>query len=140
MLPLVVLAWDTFWETTLTNQTKVVVVWNYKSIWDAIRSTPGASPPHLSGRTGRGESGACIGKGQTKSDQGRKTSVESLSTLPSRAGRDTFSRKKPWLWMPLFSLLQMGANSFRTTPLKSIKKKKKKNWDKFDPQSLKRHA
>ena len=35
------------------NQTKVLVVRNSKSIWDAIRSTPGASPPHLGGRTGR---------------------------------------------------------------------------------------
>ena len=55
MLPLVVLAWETFWETTLANQTKVLVVRNQKSIWDAIRSTPGASPPHLGGRTGRDE-------------------------------------------------------------------------------------
>ena len=28
MLPLVVLAWEIFWETTLANQTKVIVVWN----------------------------------------------------------------------------------------------------------------
>ena len=56
MLPLGVLAWETVQKTTLlhpgwrqrkrTSQTKVVV-WNQKSIWDAIRSTPGASPPHL---------------------------------------------------------------------------------------------
>ena len=39
--------------------------------------------------------------------------------------------------MPLFSLLQMGASSSRTTPLKCIFLK---NWDKFDPQNLKRHA
>ena len=73
------------------------------------------------GRTGRGESGACTGKGQTKSDQGRKTSVESLSTPPSRAGRGALGGKKPWLWMLLFSLLQMGTNSSRTIPLKCIK-------------------
>ena len=40
--------------------------------------------------------------------------------------------------MSLFSLLQMGANSSRTTSLKCIKKKK--NWDKLDPQNLKRYA
>ena len=38
--------------------------------------------------------------------------------------------------MPLFSLLQMGASSSRTTPLKCIFLK---NWDKFDAQSLKTH-
>ena len=36
---------------------------------DAIKSTPGTYPPHLGGRTGRDEYGACVGKGQTKSDQ-----------------------------------------------------------------------
>ena len=56
MLPLIVLAWETFQKTTLlhprwhqrkrTSQTKVVVC-NQKSTWDAIRSTPGTSPPHL---------------------------------------------------------------------------------------------
>ena len=54
---------------------KVLMVRNWTSVWDAIRSTPGASPPHLSGRTGRDEYGACIGKGQTKSDQRRKALV-----------------------------------------------------------------
>ena len=38
--------------------------------------------------------------------------------------------------MPLYSLLQMEASRSRTTPLKCIKKKK--SWDKFDPQSLKK--
>ena len=42
---------------------------------EAIRSTPGASPPHLGGRTGRDEYVTCIGKGQTKSNQERKTLV-----------------------------------------------------------------
>ena len=51
MLPLIVLPWERFWETTLANQTKVLVVRNWKSIRDAIRSTPGASPPYLGDRT-----------------------------------------------------------------------------------------
>ena len=38
--------------------------------------------------------------------------------------------------MLLFYLLQMGANSSRTTSLKCIKKKK---WDKFDLQNLMTH-
>ena len=53
---------------------------------------------------GMNEYGASIGKGQTKSDQGRKALVESLSTSPPRVGRDTSGGKKPQLWMPLFSL------------------------------------
>ena len=32
MLPLIVLAWERFWETTLANQTKDLVVRNWKSI------------------------------------------------------------------------------------------------------------
>ena len=55
MLPLVVLASEASWETALANQTKVLAVRNEKSIWGAIRSTLGASPPRLSGRTGRDE-------------------------------------------------------------------------------------
>ena len=43
--------------------------------WCISRSTPGASPPHLGGRTGRYKYGTCISKGQTKSNQGRKASV-----------------------------------------------------------------
>ena len=46
--------------------------------------------------------------------------MEGLSAPPSRAGRDASGGKKPWLWMLLFSLLQMGARSSRITPLKCI--------------------
>ena len=99
-----------------------------KSIWDAIRSTSAVSPPHLDGRTRRDKFGACVGKGQTKSDQGRKALVESLSTPPSRAGRNASSGKKPRLWIPLLSLLEMGANHFRTTPLTYIFKKLGQVW------------
>ena len=58
------------------------------------------------------------------SDQGRKALVESLSTPPPRVRRDTSGGKKPQLWMPLFSLLQMGASSSKATLYKYIKKKK----------------
>ena len=118
-----VLAWEASQKVTLiapwvASEASEVKSWT--SVRDAIRSTPGACPPHPGGRTGRDEYGACVSKGQTKSNQGRKTLVESLSTPPSKAGRDTFSEKKPWLLMRLFSLLQMGANSSRTTLLKCI--------------------
>ena len=81
MFPPVVLAWEAFQKVTLiapqvaSEESKVLMMRNWTSVWDAIRSTPGASPPHLGGRTGRDEYGACVSKGQTKSDQKRKTLV-----------------------------------------------------------------
>ena len=79
MLPLVVLAGNILesyspppWlvQRMSENQAKVLMARNWKSIWDAIRSTPGAFPPHFGGRMRRAE-GDCIGKGQTKGNQGR---------------------------------------------------------------------
>ena len=62
------------------NQAKVLMVRNWKSIWDAIRSTPGASQTYFGGRMRRAE-GDCIGKEQTKGNQGRKASGgKSVST------------------------------------------------------------
>ena len=88
MFPSAVLAWEAFQKVTLiaprvaSETSKVLMVRNWTSDRDAIRSTPGTSPPHLSGRTWRVEDGACIGKGQTKSDQERKTlGVKSVYTL-----------------------------------------------------------
>ena len=39
------------------NQAEVLMARNSTSIWDAISSTPGASPPLLGGRSGRDDSG-----------------------------------------------------------------------------------
>ena len=72
----VVLAWEAFWKVTLiapwvaSEASKVLMVRNCSSVWDAIRSTPGTSPPHLCGRTGRDEYSTCVGNRQTKPDQG----------------------------------------------------------------------
>ena len=61
--------------------------------------------------------------------------MESLSTLSSRAGRDISDGRKQRYWSLFFYLLQMGATqSSRLTPLNCVLK----NWDKFDPQSLKK--
>ena len=74
MFPPAVLAWEAFWKVTLiapwvaSEASKILMVRSWMSERDAIRSTPGASPPHLGGRTGRDEYDACIGKGQTKSN------------------------------------------------------------------------
>ena len=76
-----VLAWEAFWKVTLiaprvaSEASKVLIVKSWTSVRDAIRSTPGASPPCLGGRARGDEYGRCIGKGQTKSHQGRKASV-----------------------------------------------------------------
>ena len=61
MFPPVVLACEAFWRVTLiapwvaSEASKVLMVRNWTSIRDAIRSTPGAFPAHLGGRTGRDE-------------------------------------------------------------------------------------
>ena len=84
MFPLVVLAWEAFWKVTLdsprvTSEASKVKSWT--SSRDAIKSTPGTSPPHLGGRTGRDADCTCIGKGQTKSDQeGKAFGVTSVYT------------------------------------------------------------
>ena len=81
MFPPVVLAWEAFQKVTLvapwvaSEASKVLMVRDWTLVCDAISFTPGASPPYLSGRTGRKEDGACIGKGQTKSYRGRKALV-----------------------------------------------------------------
>ena len=58
-----------------SEASKALKVRSWMSVRYAIRSFPGASPSHLSGRTRRGKYGACVGKGQTKSGQGRKALV-----------------------------------------------------------------
>ena len=79
--PPAILAWEAFRKVILiapqvaSEASKILRVRKWTSVWDAIGYTPGASPPHLCGRTGRDEYGTCIGKGQTKSNQGRKASV-----------------------------------------------------------------
>ena len=57
------------------------MVKSWKSGRDVIRSTPGTFPPHLGGRTGKDVDGACVSKGQTKSDQeGKAFGVKSVYT------------------------------------------------------------
>ena len=74
--PPVVLAWEAFPKVTLiapqvASEASEVKSWT--SVRDTIRSAPGASPPRLGGRTRRDECDACLGKGQTRSDQEGKT-------------------------------------------------------------------
>ena len=81
MFPPAVLAWEAFQKVTLiaprvaSEASKVLMMRIWTSVWDAIRYTPNASPPHLGGRTGRDEYNTCVSKGQTKSNQGRKALV-----------------------------------------------------------------
>ena len=68
MFPPAVLAWEAFWKVTLiaprvaSEASKVLMVRYWTLVWDAIRSTPGASLPCLGGRAGRREYGAREGK------------------------------------------------------------------------------
>ena len=81
MFPTAVLAWEAFWKVTLiapwvaSVASKVLMVKSWTSVWDAIRSTPVASPHRLGGRPGRDEYVAYVSKGQTKSNQERKALV-----------------------------------------------------------------
>ena len=81
MFPAVVLAWEALQKVTLiapwlaSEASKILMVRSWTSVRDAIRSTPGASPPCLGDRTRRDEYDTCVGKGQTKSDQERKALV-----------------------------------------------------------------
>ena len=87
MFPPAVLAWEAFQKVTLiapwmpSEASKVLMVKSWTSVRDAIRSTPGASPPCLDGRTGRDEHDTCVSKGQTKSGQeGKAFGVKSVYT------------------------------------------------------------
>ena len=84
MCPPEVLAWEAFRKVTLIAPqvaSEAIEVKSWTSARDAIRSTPGASPPRLGGRTGRSECDSCVGKGQTKSDQeGKAFGVMSVYT------------------------------------------------------------
>ena len=59
--PPAILAWEAFQKVTLiapwvaSEASKVLMVTSWTSVRDAIRSTPGVSPSHLSGRTRRDE-------------------------------------------------------------------------------------
>ena len=87
MLPPQVLAWEAFRKVTLiaprvaSEASKALMVRSWTSVRVAIRSTPGASPSHLGGRTGRDECDTCVGKGQTKSNrEGKALGVKSVYT------------------------------------------------------------
>ena len=61
MFPPAVLAWEVFRKVALiapllaSETSKVLMVRSWTAVRDAIRSTPGASPPRLGGRTKRVE-------------------------------------------------------------------------------------
>ena len=75
MFPPAVLAWEAFQKVTLiasgvaSEASKVLTMRKWALVWDAIKSTPGASPPCLGDRARWDEWGTYIGKGKTKSDQ-----------------------------------------------------------------------
>ena len=82
------LAWEAFWKVTLiapqvaSEASKVLMVRSWTSVRDAIRSTPGASPARLGGRTGRDKYGSCIGRDRLSPT--RKTKLWCSVCLHSR--------------------------------------------------------
>ena len=66
MFPPAFLAWEAFQKVTLiaswiaSEASKVLMVRNWTSVWDAIRSTPDASPPHHYGRMRRDDDGTAL--------------------------------------------------------------------------------
>ena len=81
------LAWEAFWKVTLispwvaSEASKVLMVKSWMSVRYAIRSTPGASLPHLGDGTERDEYDSCVNMGQTKSNQkGKAFDVKSVYT------------------------------------------------------------
>ena len=129
MCPPEVLAWEAFQKVTLiaprvASEESEVKGWT--SVRDAIRSTPGASPPHLGDRTGRDECEACVCKGQTKSNQeGKLWCKVCLHPHLEQGGTPLVEKNDAGRF---FSLLQMGANNSSLTPLNCILK----NWDRFE--------
>ena len=136
MLPLVVLAWETFQETTLASQTKL---WWYGTR-NQFRMSSGLPLVHLHPASvvelGRTNKVPVSVRDRLKSSQGREALVESLSTPPSIAGRDASDGRKQRCW-PLFffSLTDWNYSKFQTHTFGLCVLK---NWDKFDPQSLKK--
>ena len=102
MFPPAALAWEAFRKVTLIALwvASQVMVKSCTSVRDAIRSTPGASPPHLGGRTRRDEYVACVGKGQTKSNQeGKAFGVVCLHPHLGQRGTPPVER---WSWSIFF--------------------------------------
>ena len=64
-----------------SEASKVLMVKSWMSVRYAIRSTPGASLPHLGDGTERDEYDSCVNMGQTKSNQkGKAFDVKSVYT------------------------------------------------------------
>ena len=136
IFPPVVLAREVFWKVTLiaprvaSEASKALMVSNWTLGCDAIRSAPGASPPPLSGGTGRDEYGACVGRDRlSPTREGELWWKVCLHPHLEQGGMPPIEKGR---WS-LFSLLQMVANNSSLTPVNCILK----NWDRFDPQSLK---
>ena len=61
MFPPAVLAWEAFWKVTLiapgvaSEASKVLTMRNWALVWDAIKSSLGASPPCLDNRARQDE-------------------------------------------------------------------------------------
>ena len=132
-MPPAVLAWGAFGKVTLIapRAASEVMMKSWTSGRDAIRYTPGTSPPHLCGRTGRVK--MVPAPIRDRLSPTRKEKFWCKICLQPHVGQGGTPLVERWCWS-LFSLLQMGASNSSLTPLNCILK----NWDRFDPQGLKK--
>ena len=112
-----------------SEASRVVTVGSWTSVRDAIRPTPGASlPVSMAGQGGTSRSPVSV---RDRSDrEGKLWCKVCLQPHLEQGGTPPVER---WHWS-IFSLLQMGANNSSLIPLNCILK----NWDRFDPQDLKK--
>ena len=90
---------------------------------------PCVSPPRLGGRTRRDEEGACVSKGQTKSDQEGKLQCKVClhSHLEHGGTPPVKKKKKPRLWRHFFLSYRWELAVPEPPPLKCIFKKTETN-------------
>ena len=107
MFPPEVLAWEAFWKVTLiaprvaSKASKFLMVRSWTSFRDATRSTPGASPPRLGGRTRRDEDVTCAGKGQSPTRKEKLWCNVCLHPHLEQGGMPLVERGR---WLLFFSL------------------------------------
>ena len=111
------------------------MVWNQKSTRDALRPPPVHLHPALVVESGGTSRAPASRRDRLSPAREGKLRRKVCVYRHLQQGRDTSDGRRQRRWWPLFSLLQMGATQrSRLTPLDCVLK----NWDKFDPQSLKK--
>ena len=108
MFPPAVLALEASQKDTLiasqvaSEASKVVMVKIWTSVWDAIRSTPVAFPPHLSGRTERET--RVTASVRDRLSLTREGKLQCKVCLHPHLGHGGMPPVERWHWLLIFSL------------------------------------